>query len=303
MVSSTFLRVSLLGAAIALTSSLHPASAQGHGSLHDADADEHADAAGQTQTCGHTGQKKPAKSPKPAGGSTAHPSAVPKPSATPPMDHAAMGHDMPMPTSTDPAMPPMEGMAMPASDAPAPPMDHSAMPMPMDHAAMPGMSMAPTEPLTPIPMLTDADRAAAVAPAGGHTAHDNTIQSFTLIDRLETWNTDQAAVWNGRPGLDRHRSQSSVAAQRRRTHRRSHGKRELGSVVRAQCVPWWDVVAECATTSRPAARRISAIGVMGLAPYKFEVAATAYLGSSGQTAARIEAEYETLLTNRLIQQP
>jgi copper resistance protein B len=33
------------------------------------------------------------------------------------------------------------------------------------------------------------------------------------------------------------------------------------------------------------------------------VAATAYIGQSGQTSARIEVEYETLLTNRLILQP
>ena len=46
-----------------------------------------------------------------------------------------------------------------------------------------------------------------------------------------------------------------------------------------------------------------AVGVVGLAPYKFEVEATAYVGESGQTAARIEVEYETLLTNRLILQP
>jgi copper resistance protein B len=42
---------------------------------------------------------------------------------------------------------------------------------------------------------------------------------------------------------------------------------------------------------------------MGLAPYKFEVEATGYVGESGQTAARFEVEYETLLTNRLILQP
>ena len=42
---------------------------------------------------------------------------------------------------------------------------------------------------------------------------------------------------------------------------------------------------------------------MGVAPYKFDVEATAYIGQSGQTSARIEAEYETLLTNRLILQP
>jgi copper resistance protein B len=38
-----------------------------------------------------------------------------------------------------------------------------------------------------------------------------------------------------------------------------------------------------------------------LAPYKIEVQATAYVGR-GRTAARLEAEYDTLLTNRLILQ-
>jgi len=52
-----------------------------------------------------------------------------------------------------------------------------------------------------------------------------------------------------------------------------------------------------------ASQDFAAIGVMGLAPYKFEVEATGYIGESGQTAARFEVEYETLLTNRLILQP
>jgi copper resistance protein B len=47
---------------------------------------------------------------------------------------------------------------------------------------------------------------------------------------------------------------------------------------------------------------MAAFGVQGLSPYKFEVAATAYLGASGQSALRLEAEYDTLLTNRLILQ-
>src|SRR3546814_14596458 len=47
----------------------------------------------------------------------------------------------------------------------------------------------------------------------------------------------------------------------------------------------------------------AAIGVQGLAPYKFEVEATGYIGTSGRLAARLEGEYEVLLTNRLILQP
>ena len=37
-----------------------------------------------------------------------------------------------------------------------------------------------------------------------------------------------------------------------------------------------------------------AVGIQGLAPYWFELDATAYLGSSGRTALRLEAEYELL---------
>ena len=46
-----------------------------------------------------------------------------------------------------------------------------------------------------------------------------------------------------------------------------------------------------------------AFGVQGLAPYWFEVDATAYIGDQGHTALRLGAEYELLLTQKLILQP
>ena len=46
-----------------------------------------------------------------------------------------------------------------------------------------------------------------------------------------------------------------------------------------------------------------AVGVEGLAPYFFEIEATAYFGEGGRTAARFSAEYDLLLTQRLILQP
>lgn len=46
-----------------------------------------------------------------------------------------------------------------------------------------------------------------------------------------------------------------------------------------------------------------ALGVQGLAPYWFEVDAFAYLGEDGRSALRVAAEYELLLTQRLILQP
>lgn len=46
-----------------------------------------------------------------------------------------------------------------------------------------------------------------------------------------------------------------------------------------------------------------ALGVQGLAPYWFDVEATAYVGNEGRTALRLEAEYELLFTQKLILQP
>lgn len=46
-----------------------------------------------------------------------------------------------------------------------------------------------------------------------------------------------------------------------------------------------------------------AFGVQGLAPYWFEIEATAYVGDEGRTALRFSGEYEVLLTQRLILQP
>ena len=46
-----------------------------------------------------------------------------------------------------------------------------------------------------------------------------------------------------------------------------------------------------------------AFGIQGLAPYWFELDLTAYLGEGGRTALSLEAEYELLLTQRLILQP
>lgn len=68
---------------------------------------------------------------------------------------------------------------------------------------------------------------------------------------------------------------------------------------------YWDTqlgIRNDAGHGRPA-RNWLAFGVQGLAPYWFEVDATGYLGTEGRTALRLSAEYELLITQRLILQP
>ena len=50
-------------------------------------------------------------------------------------------------------------------------------------------------------------------------------------------------------------------------------------------------------------RTFAVVGVQGLAPYWFEVDVAAFVSEDGDISARIELEYELLLTQRLILQP
>lgn len=50
-------------------------------------------------------------------------------------------------------------------------------------------------------------------------------------------------------------------------------------------------------------RTFAAVGLQGLAPYWFELDATVYVSEDGDVSAALEAEYDILLTQRLILQP
>jgi copper resistance protein B len=54
--------------------------------------------------------------------------------------------------------------------------------------------------------------------------------------------------------------------------------------------------------SRPT-RNWAALGIQGLAPYFFDLELTGFVSGEGHLAAKLEASYDLLLTNRLILQP
>ena len=67
---------------------------------------------------------------------------------------------------------------------------------------------------------------------------------------------------------------------------------------------YWDFQAGWRTDLQPQpARQWLVLGFQGLAPYFFEVDAAVFVGDNGRTAARLDAEYELLITQRLILTP
>lgn len=157
-----------------------------------------------------------------------------------------------------------------------------------------------------IPPITDEDRAAAFPQLNGqHTVHDDAVHYYVLFDQLE-WQTGDgvtAGSWDNR---------SWIGRDVNRFWFRTEGEAEDGDLAEAQAHalfgrsihPWWDIVVGVRQDFSPGPQRTwAAVGIQGLAPYWFEVEATAYIGEAGRTHFRVETEYELLFTNRLILQP
>jgi copper resistance protein B len=165
---------------------------------------------------------------------------------------------------------------------------------------------AGTQDLPPfIPHLSDDDRKAAFPDVEGHDIHGNALNYFVLFDQLE-WQ-----AYDGTNGVNLD-SRGWIGRDRNRLWFRAEGDGEGGHAGEAhahvlygrQFSRWWDLVGGIRQDFRPgSAQTWAAVGVQGLAPYWFEIEATAYVGASGRTQARFEVEYELLLTNRLILQP
>ncbi len=68
--------------------------------------------------------------------------------------------------------------------------------------------------------------------------------------------------------------------------------------------PWFDLQAGVRYDFRPDPERAYLVlGVQGLAPYWFEVDGAAFVSDKGDVSARVEAEYDLRLTQKLILQP
>lgn len=184
--------------------------------------------------------------------------------------------------------------------------DHGQM-KGMDHSQMQGMQ-APkqqTQSRTPIPPLTDADRAAVYKAPGGHEVHDTALNSFFTFEKLEWQDADDGSALNWE-------AQGWIGGDVDRLWLRSEGERTNGTTEEAEVQalwghsisPWWDLVGGVRQDFKPGDPQTwAAFGIQGLALYDFEAQATAYLGEGGQTAARLEGDYDILLTNKLILQP
>jgi copper resistance protein B len=213
------------------------------------------------------------------------------------MDHSSMpGMEKKAPDQAA-AMPGMDYGAMPA-------MNHQVMPG-MD--AMPGMTMGPMQGGEPPPNARSPDYSdgTTYGPMKGMDMADNASMGMLLIDQLEAFHGSYAngQTWEAEGWYGNDVNKLWV---------RTEGERSDGTLEDADLEAFWNRnIATFWSTQlgvrhdfgEGPSRTWAAFGVQGLSPYWFELEATAYVGQSGRTAARLRAEYELLLTQRLILQP
>lgn len=181
-------------------------------------------------------------------------------------------------------------------------MEHGVMPM--DHSQM-NHGTAPSQPRTPLPVLTDADRQAAFPPLPGHQVHDRAVNWAVIVDQLEyqDFESSNALKWNATAwvggDIDRLWLRTEGERQQGNTH-----KAELQALWGHAISPWWELVGGLRQDFKPASGQTwAAFGIQGTPLYGLELEATAYAGERQQSALRLEAAYAILLTNCWILEP
>jgi copper resistance protein B len=137
--------------------------------------------------------------------------------------------------------------------------------------------------------------------------HGNQINTLILGERFEyqSGEGDPLAVWEG---------QGWIGGDLRKLWIKTEGEYELeaGRFEEAEVQalysraisPFWELQAGVRHDARPGpSRSYGVLGLQGLAPYWFELDGALFLSERGDLSARVEAEYEFRLTQRLFLQP
>ena len=146
---------------------------------------------------------------------------------------------------------------------------------------------------------------AITAPAAHAGGKDDPFLIMGKLDQLEVRDTEgddplvlEGSVW---AGYDLNKFWLKAEAERLDDESE---ELELQALYSRAVSAFWDVQVGIRKDFKPEPdREWGVIGLQGLAPYLFEVDAALFVGGSGRTALRLEAEYEFMFTQRLIMSP
>jgi copper resistance protein B len=127
--------------------------------------------------------------------------------------------------------------------------------------------------------------------------HESAV-SYVQMDRLEYGLEPDAWLWDaqGWSGFDRDKFWWKTEGE--------EGSAELQLLYSRAVSTFFDLQTGLRHDFEPGPQRsFAVIGVQGLAPQRFEIDTALFIADDGKISARVEAEYELLLTQRLVLQP
>ncbi len=134
---------------------------------------------------------------------------------------------------------------------------------------------------------------------------DDPILTMVKIDQLETRITDGSdpLAWDADAWIGYDLNKLWIKTEGERVAGKTESA-ELQLLYSKAIAPFWDMQFGVKKDFQPKPNRTwGVVAAKGLAPYLFEVDASLFIGESGRTAARLEAEYEYPLSQKLILSP
>lgn len=178
-------------------------------------------------------------------------------------------------------------------------MDHSKM-KDMDHSKMAGMDHSNMKPKIPVSDGSMTTNVPLPYPGALHMKDDPFISKL-MIDALEINKNDgitlEADAWLG---YDLHKLWLKTELEM------SDGKAEeaeLQALYSRGISPYWDFQIGVRKDFKPVGREWAVVGMKGTAPYYLDIDTSFAVGKGGQTNARFNAEYELMLTQKLVLAP
>lgn len=142
-----------------------------------------------------------------------------------------------------------------------------------------------------------------ITAAGG--MEDDPLLTMLVVDQLEIRNGEGKSplVWDaeGWAGKDLHKFWVKTDGE---YVDGQIEEAELQALYSRAVAPFWDLQLGWRRDIRPTPQRDwLAFGLKGLAPYYFDIDTALFIGDNGRTSARLQAEYEVMLTQRLVLVP
>lgn len=139
------------------------------------------------------------------------------------------------------------------------------------------------------------------------SSHGSQVNTLILVERLEYQSNDGdwLAAWEaqGWVGGDTQKLWFKTEGEYQAEEGRFE-EAEVQALYSRAISPFWDLQAGVRHDIKPdPSRTYAVIGAQGLAPYWFEIDGQLFLSDEGNLSARLEAEYEFQLTQRLTLQP